>query len=202
MGLLAANFAVWANYNQLVAAAALQPAYPVLRDLEAQARGFATDARGERALLDFLATMRRLAGIKSLWTALSCMCVLLFVLRFLRVLDFQPRMSLITQTLQLASVDLGHYVTLFSIILVGYATIGTVLLGERLRQFQTFGDAAAALFMILMDWEPQSMYNSMSRATGQARIGATMISFQVPARSHSHISSYTSARTLGVYFFL
>jgi len=178
-GLLLSGFFFWISYNQYIAAIGFKSDYPVLRDLDAPARFFATDPLNEFDLLDFTIKMRKLSDLKNFWTALSCVNILLFVMRFLKVLDFQPRMSLITRTLQLASVDLGHYLTLFSIILIGYATIGTVLLGERLKQFQTFGDACAALFMILMAWEPQTMYTSMSTATNQAKIGATIISFQI-----------------------
>jgi hypothetical protein len=178
-GLLVSGFFFWTAYNQYIAAVAFKSEYPVLKDLEAPARFFATDPLNEFDLLDFTIKMRKLSELKNFWTALSCVNILLFVMRFLKVLDFQPRMSLITRTLRLASVDLGHYLTLFSIILIGYATIGTVLLGERLKQFQTFGDACAALFMILMAWEPQTMYTSMSTATNQAKIGATIVSFQI-----------------------
>ena len=95
------------------------------------------------------------------------------------MLDFQPRMSLITRTLRKASVDLGHYVTLFFIIFVGYSTIATTLLGDRMTQFQTFSDSCTTLFMILMGWEPETIYRAMAKATGQTRIGATVTTFQV-----------------------
>ena len=178
-GLLSSGFFFWAVYNQYISAIEFKSDYPVLQSLNAPARMFATEPSSEFDLLDFTIKMRKLSELKNFWTALSCVNILLFVMRFLKVLDFQPRMSLITRTLRLASVDLGHYLTLFSIILIGYATIGTVLLGERLKQFQTFGDACAALFMILMAWEPQTMYTAMSSATNQAKIGATIVSFQV-----------------------
>ena len=177
--LLICGFAYWTSYNQFVDSIEFKAEYPVLKDLTAQARLFETDPDSEFNLLDFTIKMRKLSELKNFWTALSCVNTLLFVLRFLKVLDFQPRMSLITQTLRLASVDLGHYLTLFSIILIGYATIGTILLGDRLRQFQSFGSSAASLFMLLMAWEPQSMYLTMSSVTNQSKISATMMTFQV-----------------------
>jgi hypothetical protein len=86
-------------------------------------------------------------------------------------------MSLITRTLRVASIYLGHYLSLCALIFVGYASVGTLLLGDRLQQFQTFGDSCCELFMIFMGWEP--MYQIMGQAAGQTNVLASSIVFEI-----------------------
>ena len=164
-------------YNQYISSLNLKSTYPILNDVEAQARVFATNAKGEYELLDFTEKMRKLAEMKNTYTAINCLSILFFVIRILKILDFQPRMSLITRTLRVASIDLGHYLSLFALIFVGYASVGTLLLGDRLQQFQTFGDSCCELFMIFMGWE--SMYQIMGQAAGQTKVLASSVIFQI-----------------------
>ena len=176
--LLSLSFIQWAAYNQYLGTIRLLSTYPVLANLEADARGFATDAAGELALIEFAGTMGVLSELQNTWTALSCSNVLFFVLRFLKVLDFQPRMSLITRTLHNSMLDLSHYLALIGIILTGYASVGTLLVGDRVKDFQTFWGASCALFTILMGWEPQDHYAAMLEATSQANLVATSAVYQ------------------------
>ena len=176
--LLSLAYVQWATYIQYVGAIQLKPAYPVLANLEADARGFATDAAGELELIEFAGTMGVLSELQNTWTALSCSNVLFFVLRFLKVLDFQPRMSLITRTLHNSMLDLSHYLALIGIILIGYASVGTLLVGDRVQAFQTFWGASCALFTILMGWEPQDHYTAMLQATSQANLMTTSVVYQ------------------------
>jgi hypothetical protein len=48
-----------------------------------------------------------------------CRAVLLFVLRLLKALDFQPRMALVTRTISNAFTDLIHFIALFAIVFSG-----------------------------------------------------------------------------------
>ena len=67
----------------------------------------------------------------------------------------------------MASVDLGHYMCLFAIVFVGYSSVGTLLLGDRLEQFKTLSDSCCTLFMICMGWE--TLYRSMVTVINQVR---------------------------------
>ena len=48
---------------------------------------------------------------------LSTISLILMVLRLLKVLDFSPRMGLVTRTIAKAAIDLAHFLVLFGLIM-------------------------------------------------------------------------------------
>ncbi len=155
----------------------LKSEYPIFKNLEAKARYFATDAKGEYEFLELTGRLRTLAEMKNVYTAINCLSILFFIVRLLKILDFQPRMSLITRTLRVASTDLFHYTCLFAIIITGYASVGTLLFGDKLEKFQTFGASCRELFMISIGWDP--VYQIMGRAAKQTNVLSTALVFLI-----------------------
>lgn len=82
--------------------------------------------------------------------------MLLFILRLLKVLDFQPRMALITRTLSNTISELGHFAVLFTIVWMGYTIAGNLLFGHLMNDFSSISTGATALIIILIAWDPSS----------------------------------------------
>ena len=82
--------------------------------------------------------------------------VLLFILRLLKVLDFQPKMALITRTLNNTMSDLGHFAVLFTVVWMGYTIAGNLLFGHLLKDFSSIATGATALIVMLIAWDPSS----------------------------------------------
>ena len=173
--LIVVSSALWGLYNVYISNVSLKLAYPILQDIKSRCRFFSTSSKEEFDFLEFSRNIKYLAYMKNLYSAMNCLVILLFVVRIIKILDFQTRMSLITRTLRLASTDLFHYMCLFSFIFVGYASVGTLLLGDRLPELQNLSNSFSALFKILMGWE--TMYRAMSKAAGKSQTNHTIIVF-------------------------
>lgn len=64
----------------------------MLADPGAKARLFVTDAENEKIFLEFVHEIQSASDALAQYVAVSSICVLLFVIRVLKNLDFQPRM--------------------------------------------------------------------------------------------------------------
>jgi hypothetical protein len=80
--------------------------------------------------------------------------VILFVLRALKNLDFQPRIALVTRTLSTAFTDLIHFFLLFALVTCGYCIAGMLLFGNQYEGFSTIGSSALTLIIMLIAWNP------------------------------------------------
>ena len=79
---------------------------------------------------------------------------MLFVLRILKTLDFQPKVALITRTLRNTIVDLIHFLVLFTIVWMGYTIAGHQLFGHLFVDFSTIARGATGLMVLLVNWDP------------------------------------------------
>jgi len=70
---------------------------------------------------------------------LNSVSVLLMILRVLKILHFQPRMGLVTRTIQRAFVDLAHFTFLFFFVTTGYAIVGHLTFGSEIYEFSNVG---------------------------------------------------------------
>jgi hypothetical protein len=84
--------------------------------------------------------------------------VILFVLRMLKALDFQPRMALVTRTISSAFSDLFHFLVLFSVIFIGYAFAGNQLFGHQFEGLSSLDNACQFLILILLSFDPTQMW--------------------------------------------
>ena len=95
---------------------------------------------------------------------LKLCAVIIFVLRLLKGLDFQPRMALVTRTIGGVFVDLLHFIVLFSIIFLGYTVAGFVLFGHQYQAFSSFSNSAQFLVLMLLAFDP-TIWIQASRET-------------------------------------
>ena len=74
----------------------------------------------------------------------------------MKVLDFQPKMAMITRTLKNTMSDLSHFALLFTIIWMGYTIAGNLLFGHLFKDFSSIAESGTALIIILIAWDPSS----------------------------------------------
>jgi hypothetical protein len=78
------------------------------------------------------------------------------VTRFFKAFNQQPRLSMVTQTLSKAWVDIVHFAMVFFTAMVVFAISGNLLFGEELVYFSNFARSFHSTFRILIgdfDWE-------------------------------------------------
>ena len=80
--------------------------------------------------------------------------VVLFVLRALKVLDFQPRIALVTRTLATAFTDLIHFFILFGLVTIGYSIAGMLMFGSQYEGYSSLGTSVLNLLIMLIAWSP------------------------------------------------
>ena len=84
------------------------------------------------------------------YMAVSGINIILLMLRILKLMDFQPRLGVITHTLGLAAPDLMHFFTIFMMVFTGFAFIGHVIFGFGSVYFSTFEESFHTLFKNLL----------------------------------------------------
>ena len=82
--------------------------------------------------------------------------VILFLIRLLKVADFQPRIALITRTISQALTELLNFGVLFMSLLIGYAIAGILLFGHQSTAFESLSPAILNLLIMLLAWDPYS----------------------------------------------
>jgi len=81
---------------------------------------------------------------------------LIIVLRLFKAFKAQPRLALVTKTLQVTGVDLIHFMLVFCSIFLTLCISGFVLFGRRVEMFETFPRAINTVFRMMLgdfDWE-------------------------------------------------
>ena len=77
----------------------------------------------------------------SLYMTLSGINIILILGRILKLMDFQPRLGVITHTLSLAFADLMHFFVIFIMVFMGYAFIGHVIFADSIPCISATYDA-------------------------------------------------------------
>lgn len=68
----------------------------------------------------------------------------------LKLMDFQPRLGVVTRSLWLAGPDLIHFAIVAGMVFVGYAMMAYLIFGNAIAAFSTFGDSINTCFEILL----------------------------------------------------
>ena len=66
---------------------------------------------------------------QSIYISTSGANLFLFLMRIFKLLDFQPRIGILTRTISRALEDLMHFVLLMTVVLFMYTMMGNILLG-------------------------------------------------------------------------
>lgn len=92
----------------------------------------------------------RLVELLAWYYALNGINILLLILRLLKLMDFQPRLGVVTRSLALAGPDLLHFCLVCGMVFVGYAMMAHLIFGNSVAGFSTFGKAVDTCFEILL----------------------------------------------------
>ena len=77
-------------------------------------------------------------------------------MRLFKAFAAQPRLSLVTETLKIAAVDILHFFVVFAAIFSALSAVGMCLFGYHDEDFSTFGRASITSFQVLLgeyDWK-------------------------------------------------
>ena len=99
---------------------------------------------------DMFLEMKNLVDYMQLYMTLSGINIILILGRILKLMDFQPRLGVITHTLSLAFADLMHFFIIFIMIFMGYAFIGHVIFGFQSVHFSDMTHSTNSLFQNLL----------------------------------------------------
>mmetsp|Transcript_10216 Transcript_10216/g.33452 ORF Transcript_10216/g.33452 Transcript_10216/m.33452 type:complete len:1592 (+) Transcript_10216:74-4849(+) len=126
--------------------------YPLGGQGDASARFFNLFDNGSQldAVADVFWHMTQCANYLSLYMTINGVNIILYLLRVLKLMDFQPRMGVVTRSLFLAAPDLLHFFLLMLIIFLGYVMMGHLIFGYGIEKFSTPGEAASTCFEILL----------------------------------------------------
>jgi hypothetical protein len=131
-----------------------QGRYEVYADLKSNARFLQLNQGSpDGGLFDAIGMLndaKAIAAWNSMFVSLSTVSLILMTLRMLKVLDFQPRMGLVTRTLGVAKVDLGHFALLFGIVFGGFSMIAFINFGPTVLGFSAVGKSFESLFMMMV----------------------------------------------------
>uniref|UniRef100_A0A7S0NBN4 Polycystin cation channel PKD1/PKD2 domain-containing protein n=1 Tax=Chlamydomonas leiostraca TaxID=1034604 RepID=A0A7S0NBN4_9CHLO len=94
--------------------------------------------------------LKDLIDMLNWYFALNGINILLLIARVLRLMDFQPRLGVVTRSLWLAGPDLIHFAIVAGMVFVGYAMMAHLIFGNAIEKFQTFGDSVNTCFEILL----------------------------------------------------
>jgi hypothetical protein len=165
------NFAIqavawmyWYEIRSEIAAFEMDESSYVLADPQARFRPFTTDAEQEHkllALIDQVSTLGDLQGYQASFAGIS---IILFVLKMIASLDFQPKMGLITRTLSRAGSNLTHYLALYFLVFMGYAMVGNLMFGSLYAGMATLSDTCQTLMFFMLAFDPTQFYSQMNHA--------------------------------------
>jgi hypothetical protein len=125
--------------------------YDIYKNLEASA--FVTNLKVPNQMVEMGAMfleMKSLVEYLQLYMTFSGINIMLLLGRILKLMDFQPRLGVITHTLALATADLTHFFVIFAMIFMGYAFIGHVIFGYSSSHFADITASVNSLFQNLL----------------------------------------------------
>jgi len=97
------------------------------------------------------------------------------VLRFFKAFNAQPRLAMVTKTLQTASTEIIHFGVVFGIVFLIYTISGMILFGQEMLEFANLGRAWITVFRCLLgdfDWEAMT-------SVGRPQAGVWFVTFMV-----------------------
>ena len=110
-------------------------------------------------------TLETIANLRENIRRFSVLCIVLNVLRMLKLLDFQPRLGLVTQTIERAKNDLLHFVLVFALINTVYAVCGVVIFGEISASFSTISKSMETVILLFMQGNIETIHYEMRESS-------------------------------------
>jgi hypothetical protein len=115
-----------------------------------QANWFEAKQDKMKNLISIFDELEGITAWQSAYIGVNGISFIIMIFRTLKMMNFQPRVGLVTRTLEAAAGDLVHFVIVFGIITVGYAVIGHVNFGHAIEEFSTPGASLNTCAEILL----------------------------------------------------
>jgi len=100
---------------------------------------------------------------------------LVIIMRLFKAFSAQQRLAVVTNTIWVSIIDLGHFMIVFASVFFSFAFSGVLLMGRQVRSFTRLGYAINQVFLGLQgqfDWDEL-------RIVGRTEAGIWYVSFQV-----------------------
>eukprot|EP00898_Chlorokybus_atmophyticus_P004262 jgi/Chlat1/4837/Chrsp31S04872 len=105
---------------------------------------------GLKQVADVFAAVHNLINMQQAYMFFNGINIILMIARVIKLMDFQPRMGLITRTLSRAAYELFHFFFLASIVFVSYGTLAYLAFGHLIFEFSTLGRSLVTCFELLL----------------------------------------------------
>jgi len=105
---------------------------------------------GLEELAMMLNKMDKLGAQLSFYMTLSGINIILMIARSLKLMDFQPRLGIVTKTLALAASDILHFMVVFGVVFMGYVMMGTLVFGYKIQEFSSLLNSLQTCFETLL----------------------------------------------------
>ncbi|KAG2499695.1 hypothetical protein HYH03_002630 [Edaphochlamys debaryana] len=150
--LLAVMIMWWVIANNYATQFDIGIRFPVYKALSPPANFLALEAEGAglAAANAAIGQLRELADLLNWYFFLNGFNIVLLVARMLHLMDFQPRLGVVTRSLVLAGPDLTHFGIVAGVVFLGYAMMGTLIFGNAVEAFSTFANSVNTCFEILL----------------------------------------------------
>ena len=96
------------------------------------------------------ASTRALANWQFNYLMVNGTSVIIMLFRTLNMFDFQPRVGLVTRTLERAAGDLFHFIVALLLVIFGYSVVGYLNFGHSIEAFSTMSSSVVTCFEILL----------------------------------------------------
>jgi len=101
-------------------------------------------------MAQMMSDMTALSDTLSLYMTLSGINVILYMLRVLKLMDFQPRLGVVTRSVFLAADDLFHFCILMMVIIVGFMMMAHLIFGHVISIVSTPSDSGVVMFEMML----------------------------------------------------
>ncbi|CAI5989980.1 unnamed protein product [Closterium sp. NIES-65] len=135
--------------------------YTSLDDTTSQFWAVNTTNGGFERAMQVYRTMDDSIQLRSFYFAIQGINVFLMVQRLLKLMDFQPRIGIITRTMAAALPAILHFFLVFGIIFLGFSFYGYLVFGRTLAQFRTIPNAMLSCFFMLIQDNSTAYYYAM-----------------------------------------
>jgi len=94
--------------------------------------------------------IQKCGDILAFYMTLSGINIILMISRSLKLMDFQPRLGIVTKTLARASSDILHFMVVFGVVFMGYVMMGTLVFGYKIKEFSSLSRSLRTCFETLL----------------------------------------------------
>jgi hypothetical protein len=105
---------------------------------------------GFDVLCDNMDNFTALVALSQMFSLTCLLCTLTMLVRFLKVLDFQPKLALVSATISKAAMNLLYFFFVFGSMFVGFSVCGFFVFGKSSAYFADIGSAMTTCFNLFL----------------------------------------------------